>query len=111
MKDHHNLTNKDGSSTEGENITGQNEMILKIEQRILELQEELAQVHNLAKLSPTLNIPLEQQIDNHTIPKSQAPIPSNQMPPSQSQTSQNIQSLPNPIPNIQNTPYVPTQHI
>ena len=75
---------------------GQNEIIIRNGQHILELQGELAQVRNLANLSVTLNTPLEPQMDGHSGAKSQTSTPSHQMP-----STQNIQNLP-PPQNIQN---------
>lgn len=85
MGDHHNIVDKEGTSSEGDSVAGQNEMILKIEQRILELQGELA------KLSLNLNTP-ELQADNYAI--------------------SNFRKRPNPVLNNQNIPtpiYTPTQ--
>lgn len=103
MGDCHIIGEKEGTSLEGDRIIGQNQVIMKMEQRIPELQAELAQVCNLAKLSLNLNT-LELQADSFAIPKSQDssnhPIPHLEL-----QNPTNIQ-------NIQNTTallYMPTQ--
>ena len=91
MRDNNSATDK---STEGESVMGQNKIILRMGQQILELQGELAQVRNLANLSVTLNTPLEPQMYGHTGAKSQTSTPSHQLP-----SAQNVQNLP-PLQNI-----------
>nr|XP_009588759.1 WASH complex subunit 3-like [Nicotiana tomentosiformis] len=74
-----NIETLDGRST-----PAQNELVLRLEQKILELQGELEQVQNLENLSFTLNVPdINQQI----------PITQNQTPP---QNTQNQNPPPNP---------------
>lgn len=103
MGDHHIVGEKESVSSEGGSVVGQNEITLKMEQRIFELQRKLEQVRNLAKLSLKLNTP-ELQVDSHAIPKPQAPSdhPTTHLQPQIPTNVQNLQNATTPL-------YVPTQ--
>ena len=48
---------ENAEASDGRSTPTPNDLVLRLEQKILELQGELEQVHNFANLSLTLNIP------------------------------------------------------
>nr|XP_009775184.1 PREDICTED: circumsporozoite protein-like [Nicotiana sylvestris] len=106
---------ENAETSDGRSTPAKNELVLRLEQKILELQEELEQVQNLENLSLTLNVP---EI-NQQNPTTQNPIPhqntQNQKPPPNPPTPhqypvppQNLNPLLVPIP--QQHHHHPTQY-
>jgi len=99
-----NIETSDGRST-----PAQNDLILWLEQKIMELQGELEQVHNLANLSLTLNVPdANQQNTKNLAPPQNTP---NQHPQNPHQyATPHINPNPPPIPTPPQHQHHPIQY-